>query len=1463
MSEDHENDSVESIAIVGMAGRFPGAKDLEELWANLRDGVDCIRDLTDDDLRESGLDPAALPPNYVKCAAPVDGIDLFDAGFFGFSPREAEILDPQSRLFLECAWEALESAGYAADPQPGWTGVFAGVSVPAYLMTHLMSNPAVMSAVDPFQLLLANDRDYFATRIAYKLNLRGPALNVQTACSTSLVATHLACQSLLAYQCTMAVAGGVRLAAPQKSGYLAQEGSIFSPDGRCRAFDAEGKGALFGEGIGVVVLKRLSEAIADGDPIHAVIRGSAFNNDGSLKVGYTAPSVEGQAEVIALAQAVAGVGPETIGYVEAHGSGTPLGDPIEVAALTRAFRAGTEARGFCALGSIKTNVGHLESAAGIAGLIKAALALEREAIPPSLHFEKPNPQIDFESSPFYVNTRLREWPRGEAPRRAGVSSFGMGGTNVHVILEEAPEREPSSPGRTWQLLVLSARTPTALERTTDDFADWLEAHPEESFPDTAWTLQAGRRAFPHRRALVCRDREDALAALRNRDGRRLLGSVQETAERPVAFLLPGLGDHYAGMALGLYQSEPTFRAGIDRVAELLRREGIDLLPALFPSGTEEAQGGLDLRAMLGKGREAGPLDRTEIAQPAVFAVEHALAELLMEWGIRPAALAGYSLGEYTAACLAGVLSFEDALLLVARRARLIGQLPAGAMLSVALPEDEARELASEEISLAAVNGPALSVLAGPVAAIETLEKDLAGRGVAVRRLPTTHAFHSRMMEPLRSELADLLRGVRLSPPEIPYLSNVTGTWVTAEQATDPAFWVRHLVEPVRFGRSVAELLREPGRVLVEVGPGQGLTSLALQLADGEAPVAVPALRPSYDRQADGAFLLGALARLWLAGLPVDWTGFAAHEQRQRLRLPTYPFERRRYWIERPSSATVAIPVVSASEADKPALAAIPSATVRHDRPANLRNAYAPPTTEEERRLVEIWQALLGVEPIGIHDSFFELGGHSLLAPQLLVHLRQAFGVDFPLAHLFEAPTIAELAEAVDLLRREGKAALEAREEKVDLRAEAKLDPEIRAEAPWTGPMDTLAEVFLSGGTGFLGAHILAELLERTDARVHCLLRAADAGEGFRRLRNALESRELWRDGMADRIVVLAGDLGLPRFGLSEEAFRDLAGRIDAVYHGGAWVNFTYPYKILKPANVLGTVEALRLAALGRVKPVHYVSSIAAVPEIEYGYRDDPRVFEDDETGSISGLFGGYGETKWVSEQLCRIARSRGIPVAIYRPSVLSGDSRTGRGNTRDMVWSMIKGSIQMGIAPPGDQPFDVAPVDYVAAAIVHLSLQEESLNRVFQLPHTQVPLWQDIFDFMHSYGYELRSAATPDEWIEHALERLKEDTTGENALSPFAPMVAISDRYSEIAASEERTGTIKPLIFDDRNTQAGLQGSGITCAPLDARLLSLYFDDLVSSRFLPTPSLHEGAAGQGVAGKPLRHPQSVAVRSPS
>jgi len=1455
MSQDETADSIESIAIIGMAGRFPEARDLDELWSNLLQRRDCIRDLTDDDLRESGLDPATLPPNYIRCDTHVDGIEMFDASFFGFSAREAEILDPQSRIFLECAWEALESAGLSGEPDPGWVGVFAGVSLPGYYLSNLLSRPELTASMGGFQLLLANERDYFATRISYKLDLRGPSLNVQTACSTSLVAVHLACQSLLAYQCTAAIAGGARLSVPQKTGYVSPEGSIFSPDGRCRSYDAKGQGALFGDGVGVVVLKRLSDALADGDPIHAVIRGSAWNNDGSMKVGYTAPSIEGQAEVIALAQAVAGVDPATISYVEGHGSGTPLGDPIEVSALTQAFRAGTDANQFCALGSIKSNVGHLESTAGIAGLIKATLAMEREAIPPNCHFETPNPQIDFANSPFYVPTEVIPWkrdPKRPHPRRAGVSSFGMGGTNVHCILEETPERPPSGPSRPWQLLTLSARTPTALEAMTDRLQDWITAHPEASLADVAHTLRTGKRTFRHRRAIICRDRDDALSVLRSRDPRRVLGSVQDKADRPVAFLLSGLGDHYAGMSLGLYRSEPTFRAEIDRAANLLRGEGLDLLGALFPKGTgadaeEAASGGADMRALLGRGAapEPSPLDRTEIAQPALFAVEMALAKLLEEWGLRPRALAGYSLGEYTAACLAGVFSFEDGLRLVARRARLISGLPAGAMLSVPLPEEEARNLATGNLSLAAVNGPVLSVLAGPPEEVDALAAQLAERGVSSRRLPTTHAFHSKMMEPLRGALRDLLRTVRLAAPEIPYLSNVTGTWITEAEATDPEHWVRHMVEPVRFGAILNELLSENARILVEVGPGQGLTSLALQLAKG-APVAIPTLRSHWDRQPDMGALLGAVSRIWLAGLPIDWAGFVLHERRLKLRLPTYPFEKKRYWIER---ANLPRPVAASSaaqvtEGEMPEQVAAQALDV-HDRPANLRNAYVAPQGELETKLVGVWESLLGVAPIGVHDSFFELGGHSLLAPQLLLKLRQVFGIDFPMRDLFEAPTVAELAQAVDVVQREGAAALAAAREVVDLRAEAVLDPAIRPEGPRTQPVEAPAEVFLTGATGFLGAHLLDELLHRTGARVHCLVRAADGEQAMRRVRESLQSRKLWRAGIEERIVAHAGDAGEPGFGLSEETFQDLAQRVDAVYHCAAWVNFTYPYKVLKPSNVGGTIDSIRLACAVRAKPLHFISSIAAVPEVEYGFREDPTVFENDRVESYSGVFGGYGETKWVSERLCEQARERGVPVNIYRPGVLSGDSRTGIGNTRDMVWNIIKGNQQLGIAPDGDSVLEVTPVDYVAASVVHISLQEDALNRVYHFPHPHDTPFKIAYDFMEKYGYSLERLPRQ-EWERQVLERLRTET--DNALAPFLPVIANYQAYAETAVLEGREGVMQRVGFDDRNTREKIAGTDIACPEIDDRLLKTYFDWFVESGFLAPPAVRAVPAEPAVVG---------------
>jgi acyl transferase domain-containing protein len=885
--------SLDGVAIIGMAGRFPGARDLGAFWKNLRDGVESVSFFSNDELVSAGIDPALLAnPDYVRAKAVLEDAELFDAAFFGFNPREAEIIDPQHRLFLECAWEALEVASYDPERYDGTVGVYAGTSMNTYLVTNLFSNPALIEAVGRYQTMLGNDKDFLPTRVSYKLNLRGPSLGVQSACSTSLVAVQLACQSLLTYQCDIALAGGASVRVPRKAGYLHQKGMILSPDGHCRAFDARAEGTLVGEGVGVVVLKRFAEAVADGDFIHAVIKGAAINNDGSAKVGYTAPSVDGQAEVIAMAQAAAGVDPQTITYVEAHGTGTSLGDPIEIAALTKAFRTATDKKGFCAIGSVKSNVGHLDAAAGVAGLIKTVLALEHKLLPASLHFEAPNPTIDFQSSPFYVNRQLSEWTSNSAPRRAGVSSFGIGGTNAHVVLEEAPVKTPSDPSLPWQVLVMSAKTASALEQMTDNLAEHLRQHPDLDLADVAYTLQRGRGMFGHRRMVVCRDVRDAVAAMESRDPRRLATAFAESTDRPVVLMFTGQGSQYVNMASELYRHNPTVRELVTHCSDVLKPHlGFELLDVLYPPQGPTAE-------------TTHRLNQTFVTQPALFVVEYALARWWMECGIRPRAMIGHSIGEYVAACLAGVFSLEDALALVAARGRLMQTMPGGSMLAVPLAEDQIRPLLNEVLAVAAINGPSLCVVSGPGNAVEELEARLSERGVAARRLHTSHAFHSEMMSPVMDRFTVQVQKVPLTPPKVPYVSNLTGTWITDAEATEPRYWAEHLRRTVRFADGVRTLLDEPECIFLEVGPGPTLSSLVRQHPGRAASQLVFSSLPHpEDRQSDLAFVLNTLGQLWLAGTPLDWSGLAVKEKRHRVPLPTYPFERQRYWVDpRRSSA---------------------------------------------------------------------------------------------------------------------------------------------------------------------------------------------------------------------------------------------------------------------------------------------------------------------------------------------------------------------------------------------------------------------------------------------------------------------------------------------------------------------------------------------------------------------------------
>ncbi|MEB3360480.1 MAG: type I polyketide synthase, partial [Synechococcales bacterium] len=933
----------ESVAIIGMAGRFPGADSIDELWQLLIAGQSGIRWLSDQELEDAGVSPETFQqPDYVRACASFSEMDGFDAAFFGYSPREAELMDPQHRVFLECAWAALEDAGYDSRQYPGHIGVYGGAALNSYLV-NLFSDPKLRASVDIVQAVISNVMGLMTTRVSYQLDLKGPSCGIQTGCSTSLVSVHQACQSLLQGECDMALAGGVTVGNTAPQGYRYQRDGIASPDGCCRAFDAAAQGTVFGNGVGIVVLKRLSKAIADGDSIYAVIKGSAINNDGAEKVSLTAPSVTGQAAVIAAALKRANVDPASLSYVEAHGTGTALGDPIEIAALTRAFG---NHPGPCAIGSVKTNLGHLDAAAGIAGLIKTALALKHQKIPPSLHFQQPNPKIDFANSPFVVQRQLSNWPRNGTPRRAGVSSFGMGGTNVHVVLEEGGEegRRQKAEGRRsvdgWMsesvdalihrpidpsthqllnpetatdqpphLLVLSAKTATALAKATANLAQHLQAHPNLDLADVAYTLQVGRRSFAHRRICLCHTQAQAIQQLTSGD---LPTQIANTASPAIAFLFSGQGSQYPNMSYDLYKTEPTFRQAIDRCAEILAEEGVQLLEVMYgevgngnqESGVRSQEPGQKVagiqnpKSKIQNPSPPLPIHSTALTQPALFALEYALAQLWLSWGIEPQALMGHSIGEYVAACMAGVFSLEDGLRLVAARGELMQGCPAGAMLSVALSEAVLAPLLPDNVVIAAVNGPELCVVSGTEAAIASFQALLNSKNISHRRLQTAHGFHSPLMEPVLAPFEARVRQISLHPPQIDLLSNVTGTWLTAAEATDPAYWARHLRQPVQFYAGVQELLKSPNPMLLEVGPGRTLKTLAQQAVTA-AGVDVPVLNSLPHPQeaiADTTVMLNSLGRLWLAGVPVQWSGYHAQEQRRRVALPTYPFERQRYWV---------------------------------------------------------------------------------------------------------------------------------------------------------------------------------------------------------------------------------------------------------------------------------------------------------------------------------------------------------------------------------------------------------------------------------------------------------------------------------------------------------------------------------------------------------------------------------------
>lgn len=1005
MKSPLDTEPAEGIAIIGLAARLPGANDLEQFWNNLHNGIESVSTFSDDQLLAAGVDPDLIRhPNYVKAGVRLQGIELFDARFFGYTPREAELIDPQHRMFLECAWEALEDSGHQADDTCVRTGVFAGAGVNNYLVHNLFSNPELLRSMNYLQKMMVVDKDYLATRVSYKLDLRGPSFTVQTACSTSLVAVHLACQSLLNGECDMALAGGVSLRIPQISGYLYEQGSTLSPDGHCRAFDSAGKGMVTGSGAGIVVLKRLADALRDSDNVRAVIRSSAINNDGSAKVGFTAPSVDGQATVIAEAQSLAGVTADQISYIEAHGTGTTLGDPIEITALTKAFRRTTAKKNFCAIGSVKTNIGHLDAAAGVVGLIKVVLSLENRQLPPSLHFTEPNPDIDFANSPFYVQQTLSNWPDSTGPRLAGISAFGIGGTNVHVVIEQAPPVAASDASREWHLLALSAKSAQALDAATDRLTAFLERHPALNLPDVAFTLQQGRKSFPYRRTVAVSSIEDAIGSLRVRGSNRIHTSKTLDGNPTVAFMFPAQGAQHVNMGRQLYATEAVFREHLDRCATYLHPPlGVDIRQILFPEDTASAE------------QESEQLRQTRFTQPAVFIVNYALAQLWISWGVLPAAMVGHSLGEYVAATLSGVFELRDALSIVTERARLMQELPSGSMLAVHLSEEQLQPWLCGGICLAGINAPSVSTVSGPTDAIDELAGELRSRNVEVQHLKTSHAFHSVMMEPMIAALVGYIGKVRRRPPGIPFVSTLTGTWITAEEAQEPAYWGRQTRYAVRFSAAVQELLKASPRVLLEVGPGNTLSTLArLNLGPEMASSVVTSLRHPKEERTDQDCMLSALGRIWTKGVPVDWARLYPNEQRGRVALPTYPFERKRFWIEARANAFEKRGATLTSESAEEKDAAPIEMKDEHpvdgglDSRPELVTGYAAPESEAEKTLAGLWQRVLGTK-VGVHDNFFDLGGHSLMALTLMNDIERVFGQRLPLASLIQAPTIHQLA----------------------------------------------------------------------------------------------------------------------------------------------------------------------------------------------------------------------------------------------------------------------------------------------------------------------------------------------------------------------------------------------------------------------------------------------------------------------
>lgn len=963
------------VAVIGMSGRFPGADSVEEFWKLLKNGKEAITFFSDNDIHESIPDSIKNHPDYVKARGILRDVKGFDPSFFGINPKLAVVMDPQQRVFLEIAWEALEHSGYASEKHKGQIGVFAGVHFNTYYTNNVLSHPDLIENVGNLQVVTLNDKDYVTTRTAYTFNLKGPAVNVQSACSTSLVAIAQAVQSIRDGQCDMALAGGVAISNPINAGHIYEEGAMLSNDGHCRPFDANAKGTLFSDGAGVVLLKRLDEAEKDGDVIYAVVKGVGLSNDGGSKSSFTAPSSEGQAAAISMAIQDAGIAPEDISYIETHGTATPLGDPIEIEGLNMAFGEQAQKQ-YCAIGSVKSNIGHLTIAAGVTGFIKTCLSLYHKQLPPSINFNQPNPHIDFENSPFYVNNQFKNWDT-DKKRTAGVSSFGVGGTNAHIILTEKEEMPfVTTPSRPAKLICWSAKSENSLDGYGDKLIGYFNKNNKADLADVAYTLHTTRDDFNQRRFVVATDVDDFIEqssnkALFNSNSKNIGKKQQE-----IVFMFPGQGDQYVNMCKALYESESVFKAAMDECALILAEEmKEDILEVIYPKDINEAS--------------TEKIKYTRYSQPALFSIGYALGKLWASWGIAPSVFVGHSIGEFVAAYFAGVFSLKDALKLIATRGKMMNDLPGGNMLSVRLSHEDIQPYLSSTVELAAANGPELSVVAGTVEAIAELSKVLDAKDIPNKILATSHAFHSYMMDDVVKPFEEVVKAVQLNAPLIPIMSSVTGEWMKAEDATNPNYWAKHLRQPVLFSKAIQHLIDESYNLFLELGPGKSVSTLTRQHGAGKPIVAVSSIEKEETQLSSDKAILKALGNLWLNGVEIDWAGFYQNETRQRrVDLPTYAFDKKDYWID---------VVLNKAVAPKQSV----SAAIVEDQPAQKNELSRKEQLIE--KITDIFKNVLGVEMNTANPqmSFIEMGLDSLLLTQVAMLLKKQFAVSISFRQLNE------------------------------------------------------------------------------------------------------------------------------------------------------------------------------------------------------------------------------------------------------------------------------------------------------------------------------------------------------------------------------------------------------------------------------------------------------------------------------